>query len=192
MSQDNATSVSLLERVRDQDAQAWQRLVRLYGPLVHFWCQRWGVAAVDAEDVVQEVFLAVSRGLGEFERQRSGGFRSWMRGICRHKLLDHQRRRHRQPDAAEGGTDAQVRIQEIAEPDPGEEAAEVTGLYRRALDLLRAHFEENTWRAFWGVAVDSRPTDVVAGELGMSAVAVRIAKSRVLARLREEMQDLIE
>jgi RNA polymerase sigma-70 factor (ECF subfamily) len=192
MNQDNATSVSLLERVREQDAQAWQRLVQLYGPLVHFWCQRWGVPAEDAEDVVQEVFLAVSRGLSDFERQRCGSFRSWMRGICRHKFLDHQRRRQRQPDAAEGGTVAQVRIQELAEADPAEEATEVSGLYRRALELLRTHFEENTWRAFWGVAVDGRPTDVVAGELGMSAVAVRIAKSRVLARLREEMQELID
>jgi RNA polymerase sigma-70 factor (ECF subfamily) len=181
-----------LERVRQQDGQAWQRLVRLYGPLVHFWCQRWGTAATDVEDVLQEVFLAVASSMAGFERQRAGSFRAWMRGICRHKVLDHLRRRQRHPDVAEGGTAAQARIQEVAEADPDETAAEVSGLYQRALEMIRLHFEENTWRAFWRVAVEGQETDMVAQELGMSAVAVRIAKSRVLARLREEMQDLIE
>ena len=72
-----------------------------------------------------------------------------------------------------------------------EDAAEVKGLYQRALDLIKGEFEERTWRAFWRVTVDDQPTDLVAAELGMAAVAVRIAKSRVLGRLREEVGDLV-
>ena len=193
MTQENVTSLSLLERVRLQDPEAWKRLVRLYSPLVHYWCRHWGVGTEDAQDVVQEVFLAVARGQADFERQRPGSFRGWIRGITRHKLLDHLRRRQRQPEAA-GGTEAHRRIQDVPElaSDPGDEAAEVSALYRQALEIIRASFEEKTWAAFWRVAVDGQPTDAVARELGMSAVAVRIAKSRVLARLREELQDLID
>jgi RNA polymerase sigma-70 factor (ECF subfamily) len=57
--------------------------------------------------------------------------------------------------------------------------------------LIRSEFEERTWRAFWGVAVDDRPAAEVAAELGMSPGAVYIAKSRVLRRLREEFRDLL-
>lgn len=194
MSPDHATSPSLLERVRHQDQDAWQRLVGLYGPLVRYWCQRWGSTEDDAQDVAQDVFLAVSRGLADFERQRAGSFRGWVRAITRHKFLDHQRRHQRQPDAGAGGTEAQIRMQEVAEPDPDAsgEAAEISGLYHRALELIRAHFEGKTWQAFWRVTVDDQSTNVVAAELGMTPVAVRIAKSRVLARLRQEVHDLIE
>jgi RNA polymerase sigma-70 factor (ECF subfamily) len=194
MSGDNATSLSLLERVRLRDQDAWQRLVELYRPLVAYWCRRWGADEPDTEDIVQEVFLAVTHSLDGFERQQPGSFRAWIRGITRHKFLDQQRRRQRQPAGGAGGTEAQLRLQEFAEPDINseEEAAEISGLYRRALELIRLAFEVRTWTAFWRTAVDAQPTELVAAELGMSAVAVRIAKSRVLARLRQEVGDLIE
>jgi RNA polymerase sigma-70 factor (ECF subfamily) len=76
--------------------------------------------------------------------------------------------------------------------DEEDDAAELSGLYRRALGLIQAEFEPRTWQAFWRAAVDAQATDVIAGELGMSPVAVRIAKSRVLARLREEVGHLID
>jgi RNA polymerase sigma-70 factor, ECF subfamily len=188
---ENVTSLSLLERLRGQDQQAWQRLVTLYAPLVYHWCAAGGVRGKDANDVVQEVFLAVSLALDDFERRQAGSFRGWLRGVTRHKLLDHFRRRHHQP-AAEGGSGALERMQQLPDPEPGEQdEAEASGLYRRALELIRGDFEERTWQAFWRCAVDGQRTDLVAAELGMSAVAVRIAKSRVLGRLRAEVGDLI-
>src|SRR5262249_55206390 len=108
MNREENTSASLLERVRVQDPDAWKRVVCLYGPLVLSWCQRWGVPREDAQDVLQEVFLAVSTGLAEFQRERTGGFRSWVRGITRHKVLDYHRRQRRQPAQASGGSTAQV------------------------------------------------------------------------------------
>src|SRR3954451_16972947 len=86
------TSLSLLERARDQDAAAWQRLVYLYKPLVLFWCGRSGVRIPDGEDVAQEVFLVVASRLPEFDRTREGSsFRYWLRAIPRNVLLAHWR-----------------------------------------------------------------------------------------------------
>jgi RNA polymerase sigma-70 factor (ECF subfamily) len=192
MSQGNVTSLSLLERARGRDETSWSRLVALYGPLVEHWCRRGGAGA-DAADLAQEVFLAVSEGLAWFERRGPGSFRGWVRGIARHKLLDYHRRAHR-PGAAAGGSTALERLHEIADPQPGseEESDEVSGLYHRALDLIRSEFEERTWRAFWLSAVEGRDSTTVAAELNMSPVAVRVAKSRVLARLRAEADQLID
>jgi RNA polymerase sigma-70 factor (ECF subfamily) len=192
MKPDRVTSQSLLERVRAQDQDAWQRLVKLYGPLVAHWCQRGGAAREDVRDVTQEVFLAVAGSLARFEHQRAGSFRAWMRGITRNKLLEYFRRLQGAP-AAPGGSEALQRMQELADPSgPDEEKEEVGGLYHRALDLMRGEFEERTWQAFWQTAVEGRDTAIVAAELAMSATAVRIAKARVLRRLRAEAGQLID
>ncbi len=187
------TSLTLLERARRRDPQGWSRLVALYGPLVEHWCRRGGAKPADAPDVAQEVFLAVAAGLEEFERRRAGSFRAWVRGITRHKLLDYHRRGRRHLPAA-GGTAAQERLEALPDPAAGgeDDAAETGELYRRALALIRAEFEDRTWQAFWRTAVDGLTAADAGAELGMTAVAVRVAKGRVLARLRAEVGDLID
>jgi RNA polymerase sigma-70 factor (ECF subfamily) len=140
---DNITSLSLLQRVRVRDARAWDRLLALYRPLVWTWCQRGGMRPDDAADVIQEVFLAVASGVDEFRRVGEGSFRSWVRGITRHKLLDFYRRQGRQPAVAAGGTDAFEVLHEVPdlEPDAVADSDEKGGRYRRALDLIRSEFE---------------------------------------------------
>jgi RNA polymerase sigma-70 factor (ECF subfamily) len=113
--------------------------------------------------------------------------------IALNKVRDHFRRLGREP-AGVGGTDAQRRLTQFPAPppdDPAEEEAEC-GLFHRALDLIRGEFEERTWQAFWRTAVEGRAPKDVAEELAMSPGAVRVAKSRVLRRLREELGDLAE
>jgi RNA polymerase sigma-70 factor (ECF subfamily) len=58
--------------------------------------------------------------------------------------------------------------------------------------LVRPEFTEATWQAFQRLALDGAPGQVVAEELGLSVNAVLIAKSRVLARLRQEAQGLVD
>jgi RNA polymerase sigma-70 factor (ECF subfamily) len=190
---DRQTSLTLLARVRARDEEAWRRLAQLYGPLVECWCGHKGVRGQDADDVRQEVFQAVAAGLDGFRRDRPGDtFRGWLRVITRNKLLDHFRRQQSQP-AAQGGTDAQRQLQQLAENDlPEDTAAELGGLYHRALELVRSEFEERTWQAFWRTAIDNQPSDAVAAELGVTQAAVRKARSRILRRLREEVGELIE
>jgi RNA polymerase sigma-70 factor (ECF subfamily) len=188
-----STSLTLLARARARDQEAWRRLVYLYGPLLEHWCRRWGVQGADAEDVRQEVFQAVAAGLESFQRDRPGDtFRGWLRGITHHKLLDLYRRRKNQPPA-EGGTDPHLRMLEVpdSETPPEEPEEQVTGLYHRALELVRGEFEERTWQAFWRTTVEGQSPRDVAAELGVTPAAVRKAKSRILHRLREEVGDLI-
>ena len=196
MANEKSTSVTLLERVRSRDQDAWQRLLHLYTPLVVYWCRHGGVHAQDAEDVCQDVFQAVAVGLEGFRREHAGEtFRGWLRGITRHKILDYFRRR--QQPQAEGGTDAQRRLAGVAQaetplPETDDPEEELTRLYHRALELVRSEFEARTWQAFWRVAVEDQAPAAIAADLGMTAAAVRKAKSRVLLRLREEVGDLIQ
>ena len=187
------TSSKLLQRVQVQDANAWQRLVTLYTPLVRYWAGQWGVVGADADDLCQEVFQGVATGVGEFRLDRSAGtFRGWLRGITRNKLVDYFRRRDRQAEA-QGGTDAQRQLQQVAEqPWPEDSEADLGALYRRALELVHGEFEPQTWEAFWRVTVEGHSPAYVAADLGVTAAAVRKAKSRVLHRLRQEVGDLAD
>lgn len=189
---DQPTSLTLLEKVRNQDAEAWQRLWQLYAPLVARWCIHAGISRQDADDVQQEVFQAVAGGLDGFRRDRAGDtFRGWLRGITRNKLLDHFRRCARQAEA-QGGTEAQRQLQDVPEAElPDDTAEDLSGLYHRALELVRCEFEPRTWDAFWRATVDGQSPALIAAEMGVSAAAVRKAKSRVLHRLRQELGELI-
>ena len=73
---DKATSLTLLARVRNQQADAWDRLVDLYAPLVHYWCRRSELSPEDTADVFQEVFHSeklLSRGLWSLWRDTCKG-----------------------------------------------------------------------------------------------------------------------
>jgi RNA polymerase sigma-70 factor (ECF subfamily) len=190
-----STSTSLLERAKANDTQAWQRLVKLYGPTVYGWALRAHLSPEDAEDVGQEVFVAVSRNLAQFHRDRPGdSFRGWLWTITNRKICDFKRKGRCRISAA-GGTAVQEQLAQLPEPEssdapPAPASGELQGLYGRAMALIQAEFEERTWKAFLRVTVEHQPPADVAAELGMSLGAVYIAKSRVLKRLREEFRDL--
>jgi len=192
-----ATSRSLLERVKADDTAAWERLVTLYAPLVYYWCRRWDLQQNDTADVFQEVFLAVATHISGFRKDRdSDTFRGWLRTITRNKVLDHFRRLGREPGGV-GGTEAHLRLTDLPAPVKPEEEVVAEdqaerSLFYRGLDFIRAEFEPRTWQAFWKTAVDGRSPKDVAADLEMSPGAVRVAKSRVLHRLREELGDLME
>ena len=189
-----STSSSLLAKVKARDQEAWTRLVRIYGPLVGFWLQQGHLQPSDARDVFQEVFKAVAEGIGGFRKDRPcDRFRGWLRIIVRNKLADHFRRQGTQPEAV-GGSEAYRHLQEVEAPgspmEDTEERGAIQQLRLRAVEVLRGEFEERTWQAFWRVAVDGQTATDVAEDLGVTASAVRLAKSRVLRRLREEMEGL--
>lgn len=189
-----STSASLIERVRMRDQAAWRRMVRLYGPLVHFWCRQSQLQEADLADVFQEVFRSVAAAIGKFGHGGDGQtFRGWLRTITRNKLRDHFRQRGRHPVAA-GGSTAHARWQQFVDSEDDDQSPatldhERALLVQRALGLLRTDFEERTWRAFWRTAVDGQSPADVGVELEMTSAAVRKAKSRVLQRLREELGD---
>jgi RNA polymerase sigma-70 factor, ECF subfamily len=193
----DATSLSLLLRLKSKDAEAWDRLVMLYAPLVYYWCRKLDLPDQDAADVLQEVFSAVSAHIATFRKELpSDTFRGWLRIITQNKVYDHFRRSGREPQAA-GGTEANLRlaqvpaIEDAAVDDNGERHAHQQ-LIHRALELIRCEFTNRTWQAFWRVVVDGQRAPDVASELAMEPGAVRVAKSRVLRRLRQELGELLE
>lgn len=201
------TSPSLIDGVKRRDPECERRLLYLYEPLVLRRCRARVRDRDDAMDITQEVFATAFVRIADFTLPTAGGgtprpgFRPWLYAILRHKIGDYIRRRAHRP-AALGGSDAHEALHQVpddAEPpssgpggpppdDPSDEAL----VARRAMELVRAEFEDRTWRAAFGVIVEGRKAPEVAAELGMRPGNVHVAKSRVLKRLRAVLAEFGE
>lgn len=185
------TSASLLARLASRPTDAdWRRWHALYAPLIRGWLRHRGVPDVDAEDIAQDVLAVVVRRLPDFQHNsRPGAFRAWLRAIAVHCCRDHWKRRPpaAAPDDALAG---------VADPDAGPDEwwdrEHDRHVMRQLLAEAEAAFEPATWAAFRRFALEGIPAAEVARELGLTANAVFIAKSRVLARLRQEAAGILE
>jgi RNA polymerase sigma-70 factor (ECF subfamily) len=186
------TPISLLERLRLRpDDASWDRLVALYTPLVRGWLAGHALQPADADDVLQEVMQTLVRELPHFCHDlRPGAFRRWLRTVVVNRLRAFWRARPR------GGSLDEALLDRLADPssDLARQWDEEHDRHvaRRLLALLEPEFEPATWQAFRGLVLEGRPTHEVAASLGLSPNAVRIAKSRVLSRFRQEVAGLIE
>ncbi len=186
------THVSLLVRLRDlRDAEAWSEFVEIYGPVVYDYGRRHGLQDADAADLTQEVLRAAAASMGEFRYDpRRGSFRSWLFTVARTKRINLVARQARNP-LPSGDTQTNQRLAEV--PANGGEQDEETdwdcAFKRRLLDWaisqVRGEVNETTLQAFWRTAVVGTAPKTVSEELGMSVGAIYAARSRVLARLRE-------
>lgn len=181
------TAASLLVQLREpRDHKAWGRFVELYSPLLYHWLRDSGLQPADSADVVQEVFVAVFSHAPQFDRQRTGSFRAWLKTIVQNKVRTFLRRRT-VTMSIEGQTLA-VPPTTLANWD----AEYATTLLARALELIESEFEPTTWKAFRLLQMDGQPAAQVAAELGVSRNAVYIARCRVLSRLRAEVEYLLD
>jgi RNA polymerase sigma-70 factor, ECF subfamily len=187
----HSTPASLLERVcRQGDPEAWGRFVKLYTPLIFYWARRCGLQQEDAADLTQDVFANLVEKLPEFTYDRRQNFRSWLRTVTLNLWRDRAKRVATRP--LPGDAD---RLEELPAPDqiPAQEEAEYRQqIVSRALALLKGDFQAATWQAFWEHGVLGRPADDVARDMQMSLAAVYGARFRVLNRLRQELDGLLE
>jgi RNA polymerase sigma-70 factor (ECF subfamily) len=184
------TRPSLLVRIRDgRDGEAWSQFVALYAPLVYGHARKCGLQDADAADLTQEVLKAVAGAVHRLDYDpRRGSFRGWLFTIVRNKLRNFLAAKGKRFDA---GGDAL--LDEQAAPEQQQwEADYQRQLFAWAVERIRPEFQEKTWQAFWMTAVEGKSGKEVAAELAMTVAAVYLAKGRVLARLKVEIEQVRE
>jgi RNA polymerase sigma-70 factor, ECF subfamily len=192
----NETRQSLLFRAQTGEENAWKDLTGLYRPLIINWLNRQGVPARDLEDLSQDILLSVVKHLPTFQHSGNrGAFRSWLRTIVRSRTTDYWRAVNAGAQAS-GGSGATAALQEMEDPnsDLNRQWDEEHDNYVLdcLLELVEEEFEPTTLQSFRRLALEGASGAEVAGELGMSVAAVYGAKSRVLQRIRQEAEGLID
>jgi len=191
------TSASLLERLRGQaDSADWQRLTTIYRPWLVGWLRGHGLHDADAEDLVQDILVVVLRELPFFQHSgKAGAFRAWLRTIAVHRLRDALRARGYRPTVT-GDSDFLDQLDQLEDPasvlSKQWELEHDRHIVGRLLAMIEPDFQPASWQAFRGVMLDGQTPREAAARLGISVNAVLLAKSRILARLRQEARGLID
>jgi RNA polymerase sigma-70 factor (ECF subfamily) len=188
-----ATRPSLLVRLRDpRDRDAWQEFFQVYSSVIYGYARRQGMQDADAADLMQDVLRRVASSADklDYDPQR-GTFRGWLFTVTRNRFYDLTDRKRKQVQAT-GGSDMVEQLNRQPAASDGAEAAweqeYQQGILRWAMDRVRGEFQETTWQAFLLTAMEGKSPQAVAEQLHTSPGSVYVAKSRVLARLRAEVQ----
>ncbi len=175
-----------------RDVEAWDQFVAIYEPLVYRLARAKGFQDADAREIVQEVMVAVSQAVERWEPDSERGrFRDWLFCIARNFMINYLTRRKYRSFGG-GGSSMDELLEQQPAPDTNE-SAEFDLEYRReifrlAAEQVRDQVNADTWQAFWRTSVEDESVEAVAEQLGMTPGMVYTARSRVRARLRNEVQ----
>ena len=184
------TRLTLIRKLHDPAAwEAWREFISLYQPIIYRVARRRGLQHADAEDLTQEVLATVGRRLQSFQWRQTGSFRGWLHKITRDLVVNKLTRGPR--ERGSGNPDVHDRM---AQEPARQETRTLLRLEHQRVVLarvaaqIRPTINEATWQSFWMTAVENRSIAEVARLLKKSPGAVRVARCRVLARLRAEVQ----
>lgn len=185
------TRASLLVNIRDPaDERAWSVFAELYTPVIYRMARRRGLQDADAQDLSQRVLMSVSRSVGNWKAgPDQPKFRNWLSRVTKNAIIDAFR--NQKPDAAVGGSGATNTLKQSPAADETEIEHEYErSLFRRAAALVKVEFKEDSWNAFLQTTVEGLSVADVAKQMGRSAGAVYSARSRVMKRLRDVVEEL--
>jgi RNA polymerase sigma-70 factor, ECF subfamily len=183
----HTTPPSLLERLRYPAGEdAWNQFVALYTPLLCMWARRLGETGADVDDVVQDVFAILVKKLPEFQYNPQQRFRGWLWTVLVNKVRAGRRQR-----VAVVPLDPHADVTDSHGSEEAEEAEYRQYLVQRTLELIHGEFQPTTWQAFQALALGEEPA-AVAVKVGLSVPSVYAAKSRVLRRLRQELEGMLD
>lgn len=189
-----STCKLFLKDLQQNYDKAWHRFDEKYLPLVQGWLLRQGIQPEDVRDIAQNVMVVLLHRLPEFERQREGSFRTWLKRITIYCLRDFYRKHYRRRTIG-GHEDVHKILRNHEDPSTQQsrnwDKEHERHILRCAMLQAKERFSESTWAAFKGVALDGKHASEVAVELGISGNAVCIAKSRVCAKIRSLVERLM-
>ncbi|MEM9411739.1 MAG: sigma-70 family RNA polymerase sigma factor [Planctomycetota bacterium] len=188
------TRQSLLSQLRHQpdNSDSWAQFVDIYQPKITRWCLGWGLQRSDADDVAQNVLLAMSRQMKEFKYDPSGRFRAWLKTVSYRAWVDFVKSKSRQPSGT--GSDelhdvlaaVETRDSFVANMDAECERE----MLEHAMLVVRRRVNEHNWKAFYMTVFDGIPGVEVAKQLGMAVTAVYKARSRIQEMLKEQVDKM--
>lgn len=190
------TRSSLIAQIGSpEDREAWDQFVVIYRPVIYRMARRRGMQDADAQDLVQTVLMRVAGAIQGWEKSSpETKFRHWLRRVARNAIATAFSRQPK--DAGVGGSEmlALLAEQPATAADIERELLKesMREKYLRAASVVRSDVDSDTWRAFELTVVNGQPCDEVADLLGKSVGVVYAARSRIMRRLREQVQRLQE
>lgn len=165
-----------------KDQQSWGEFVEIYTPVISNTIRRYRVSSSDADDILQEVLLQMSKTIQRYDQDpNKGRFRSYLRQVTANKVKDYWRKHRGHAVSIENPS--MIAENEIHEEIWTDELNR--SLFRIALSRVKKQSKELTWNCFQEHVLRKRSAESVAEECGTSVNAVYVNSSRIMARVRE-------
>lgn len=175
------THITLLQRLADGHDQAWRDFHTRYGELIRGYCSARGVQSSDADDILQDVLMSISKALPNFTYDPAKGrFRGYLKVTTIHAIV----RRSRQNRALTGLEN--IEPTEAGSDDAGDQLWEAQWRryhLRRAMNTLQGEFSQRDLEAFDRYAVLGEDVASVTKDLAISPENLYQIKSRITRRL---------
>lgn len=187
------THASLIARLSDrEDPVAWREFCDRYEELIRGFARRRGVTGSDADDVLQEVMLALTKAMPGFRyNPDKGKFRSYLKTVVVHAIFRRSCQNRQPAPLREDESAAGVPAAESAQEEAWEQEWRQYHL-RTAMRMVRAEFSESDLAAFDLYVQQQRPAEETARTLGISLDRVYQAKSRIVRRLGDVIAHQVE
>ncbi len=188
----DTTRLTLIMRLRDHEDQlSWHEFHDRYGELLYRYARSRGASHNDAEDIVQEVELSLFKAMEGFQYDASKGrFRAYLRSAVVHALIRRNKKEAAQGAKIDPKDFDYLAADKEASADSSWEKEWRLHRLRWALRSIADEIGEKTLQAFRLHVLANRPVEETAESLGISKASVYQAKSRVLKRLKERLEQL--
>ncbi len=192
MQDSNITHMTFIMRLKDRsNSIGWNEFQDRYGELLYRYARSVGASHSDAEDSVQEVVLYLFKAMDGFEYDaRKGRFRGYLRSSVVRALARRGKRDAKQAAPIDPKNFDFVAAKTEAGADAKWEREWRMHRLRWALRSVAGEFEESTMKAFELHVLAGLSADETAQEVGMSKASVYQSKSRVLKRVRAQLQSV--
>jgi RNA polymerase sigma-70 factor (ECF subfamily) len=189
------TRHSLIVRLKDsRNDLAWTEFVCAYEPFLTRLVRKQGTPDRHVADVTQQLLIAIAKSVDGWKADgKTASFRRWLGCVARNVVIKFMVR-ERKHVTGEGGSDFLKALTETVDPSID---AELQLQYEQELILwaaerVRSEFRESSWQAFWETEVIGRSIAEVAKELGVSVGSVYMSRSRIFARIRAVIEEVLD
>jgi len=205
------TRTSLLGRLKNWDDQeSWKEFFDTYWKMLYSVARRSGLNEAEAQDIVQEVLVAVAKKMPNFHYDPViGSFKSWLMLIIRRRIIDYFRKRGRHPhgQAPDSGTPGPIAhhapdsatgtgtMERIPDPE-GEQIPRIYEeewqhhIFEAALQRVKQLVDYEEFQVFDCYAMKGWPPEQVAKTLNVTMSFVYNAKYRLTKLIKAEVQRL--
>lgn len=190
--QNESTRASVLRAVADtENGPAWERLFNLYAGFVYSIARHKGLNDADADEIVQAVFLELSRNLPSFKYDRGKGrFRSYLAGLVNWRVTDRLKSAKRESELKAGFWEHAKTMADARDDDYSEREWQAAAV-DEALRRIEPQVNPKHYAAFVASAVEGQDTETVMSLYGLSRDNLYQICKRLKAKLREMVAEVL-
>jgi RNA polymerase sigma factor (sigma-70 family) len=195
------TRTTLINRLKNwQDHSSWKEFFDTYWKLIYGISRKTGLSDAEAQDVVQETMISVSKHMPTFKYDRgNGSFKAWLLNLTRWRVMDQLRKRENWTEYLEasslfdvGSAETQREIVDPAglELDKFWDDEWKLALMEAAISKVKRRLDPQKYQIYDFYVNKEWPATKVAGKFGISLDQVYVAKYRIINLIVEEVKRL--